>query len=117
MMDASTHLGNSVVPVGSCSVAEMKVTNERKERRYRDKKREKQHRSAKSIEAIVDELNNAMEAMKKRVVFSLGVEDEIRVVYMTDAERNTIIKKIPAGKLLGVERMADLLGVLIDKDG
>jgi uncharacterized FlaG/YvyC family protein len=117
MTEASGNLGNTVVPVSSCGATEMRVTNEKKGDRNRNKKREKRHRAIRSIDAIVEDLNQAMHAMNRRIVFSVDGDGAKCIVRMADANSNTIIKEIPAEELQLAERITDLLGVVVDKDG
>lgn len=103
-------------PVSACSVNEMKVTDERKGHREQNKKREQRARPTRSVEQIVEELNRAMEATNKGIVFTLAAEGTRRMVNVKKEDSNMIIKQIPAEGLLIAESIKDLLGVLIDKD-
>lgn len=115
--DGSTNLGNSVGPVGSCSVREMKVTNDRREKQGRNRKQDQRGQHRKGVDEIVGELNHTMQAMKKRIAFSIVTEGRTRVLQVTDMDNDTVIRKFPLDDQLSAEQMKDVLGVLVDKNG
>jgi uncharacterized FlaG/YvyC family protein len=118
MMDGSTHLGDSIFPVSSCAVTEMRVTNDQRQRREEGKKRQKKdQRPVRSLEATVDILNKTVAAMNKQIVFTLEQDGARRVVVVTEKHSNRIIKKVNGDELQNADRISDLLGVFIDKDG
>lgn len=117
MTDGSTYVGGSVGPVGSCSVREMKVTDGRKEKQGHNKKKEQRSQARKSVDEIVGELNHAMLVMNKHIAFSVGTEGKTRVLQIVDTDSNAVLKSLPLDDALSVDRMKDLLGVLVDKDG
>jgi uncharacterized FlaG/YvyC family protein len=95
----------------------MRVMNERRKRHKDKERRGKRSRTRKSIEEVLRELNETMQAMNRRVTFSLTKEGRHNMVSITDTSRGIIIQRIPADELLQTASTADLLGVLIDKDG
>jgi uncharacterized FlaG/YvyC family protein len=117
MTDASDNLGNTVVPVSSCGVAAMRVTNEKKGDGNRNKKHKNAHRVLRSIDAIVEDLNQAMRAMNRRIVFSVSGEGSRCVVRMIDEESNIVIREVPGEEMQRAARIMDLLGVAIDQNG
>jgi uncharacterized FlaG/YvyC family protein len=117
MMDGSTHFGDSIVPVGIVPVAEMKVTNDQRQRREGGKKQKKDQKPARTLEATITNLNTAVKTMNKPIVFTLEQEGGRRVVVMTEAGSNRVIKKVSGDELQNADRISDLLGVFIDKDG
>ena len=117
MTDESTYVGGSVGPVGPCSVTELKVTDEHKEKHGHNKKREHRGQAGKNVDEMVGELNHAMHAAGKRIAFSVGTEGMTRVLQIIDMDSNEVIKRLPLDDLLCTERWKDLLGVLVDRDG
>ncbi len=115
--EGSTGVGGSVVPVGSCSVREMKVTNDRKEREGHDRKREQQSHTRRSVDEMIGELNNAVHVMKKRIAFSIGTEGGVRVLEIIDMDSDSVIRKLPLDEVMRMERMEVLHGMLVDKNG
>ena len=104
-------------PVGSCSVREMKVTNDRREKQGRNSKRDQRGQHRKGVDEIVGELNHTMQAMKRRIAFSLVTEGKTRVLQVIDMDNNTVIRELPLNDQLSAEQMKDVLGVLVDKSG
>ena len=117
MTDGSTYTGNSVGPVGSLSVREMKVTEGRKEQQSHHKKKEQRSHTGKNADEIVEELNQAMHAISRHIAFALGNDDKGRVLQIVDTDSNTVIRSLPLDDLHFTERIQDLLGVLVDKHG
>jgi uncharacterized FlaG/YvyC family protein len=117
MMETNGNPGNMVVSVSSCSATELRVTNEHKGDRNRNRKRDHPHRAFRSLEAIVEDLNQAMKAMNRRIVFTVSGKGSKRVVRMIDADSNSVIREVPGEEMQRAARIANLLGVGIDQNG
>jgi uncharacterized FlaG/YvyC family protein len=116
MMESEPYIGTSVAPIGSFNSSGMKVTNDRQQSGQKEGREKKGAHSSRTLDNVVRELNEAMHALNRDLVFSVVSENGSRIVLMKDSKRNTVIRKISPAELLEV-RVGDLVGVTVDRDG
>ena len=116
-MDGSIDSGASVAPISSWNPNEMRVSGERRERPGQEESRKRKQHSGKTIYTIVQELNKAMAALGKKIVFAVTDEGQHRVINMVNAETKETIRQLSVDEVLNAPNLSDLLGVLVDKDG
>jgi flagellar protein FlaG len=81
-------------------------------------KQPKQTFSKEQIDAVVQELNKAMQIVNTSLSFSVDQNTKQTVVKVTDVNTKEVIRQIPSEEMLRVsQRIAELLGVLYDHAG
>jgi flagellar protein FlaG len=81
-------------------------------------KQPKQSFSKEQMDAVVLELNKAMQIMNTSLSFSIDQATKQTVVKVTDVNTKQVIRQIPSEEMLRVsQRIAELLGVLFDHAG
>ena len=79
---------------------------------------QKQTLSKEDMDAVVKELNKAMEIVGTSLSFSIDQATRELVVKVTDVKTKEVIRQIPSAEMLRVsQRIAELLGVLYDHAG
>jgi flagellar protein FlaG len=70
------------------------------------------------MKAVVDGLNKVMQTFVTGLDFSVDASTRQIVVRVTDKNTNQVIRQIPSEEMLRVsQRIAELLGVVYDREG